>query len=103
MSDTGLNKVQYFSATTGQYIGQFGCNGKENGQFYSPRGMSTDGKGNILVADYSNNRVQVFKEDGTFVQVIQCDGNPTVVVVDNEGKIHVAIQKNQHHVQLLLS
>ena len=99
VSDTGLHRVQYFSATTGQYIGQFGCNGKENGQFSTPRGMSTDGKGNILVADYSNNRVQVFKEDGTFVQVIQCDGNPTDVAVDNEGKIHVTI-RNQHHVQI---
>ena len=99
MSDTGLNKVQYFSATTGQYIGQFGCNGKENGQFSSPRGMSTDGKGNILVADYSNNRVQVFKEDGTFVQDIKCDVHPNDVAVDNEGKIHIAIC-NQHHVQV---
>ena len=99
VSDNSLLRIQYFSATTGQYIGQFGCNGKENGQFSSPRGMSTDGKGNILVADYSNNRVQVFKEDGTFVQVVQCDGNPNDVAVDNEGKIHVAIY-NQHHVQV---
>ena len=99
VSDNNLHRVQYFSATTGQYIHQFGCNGKENGQFSSPRGMSTDGKGNILVADYGNNRVQVFKEDGTFVQVIQCDGNPTDVAVDNEGKIHVTIH-NQNHVQV---
>ena len=88
-----------FSITTGQYIGQFGCNGKGNGQFSCPCGMSTNGKGNILVADCSNNRVQVFKEDGTFVQVIQCDGNPSDVAVDNEGKIHVTI-RNQHHVQV---
>ena len=99
MSDNNLHCVQYFSATTGQYIGQFGCNGKGNGQFSSPHGMSTDGKGNILVADFSNSRVQVFKEDGTFVQVIQCDGNPSDVAVDNEGKIHVTIH-NQNHVQV---
>ena len=99
VSDHKLHRVQYFSATTGQYIGQFGSNGNGNGQFSSPRGMSTDGKGNILVADYSNKRVQVFKEDGKFVQVIQCDGNATDVAVDDEGKIHVTIQ-NQHHVQV---
>ena len=99
VSDNSLHCVQYFSATTGQYIGQFGCNGKENGQFSNPYGMSTDGKGNILVADYSNNRVQVFKEDDTFVQVIQCDGKPSDVAVDNEGKIHVIVL-NQHHVQV---
>uniref|UniRef100_A0A1X7TRQ6 B box-type domain-containing protein n=1 Tax=Amphimedon queenslandica TaxID=400682 RepID=A0A1X7TRQ6_AMPQE len=74
VSDDNLNRVQYFSATTGQYIGQFGT-------------------------DYGNKKVQVFKEDGTFVQVIQCDGSATDVAVDNEGKIHVTIW-NQHHVQV---
>ncbi|XP_011409336.1 PREDICTED: protein lin-41-like, partial [Amphimedon queenslandica] len=99
VSDLNLHRVQYFSATTGQYIGQFGSDGNGNGQFSSPRGVSTDGKGNILVAEYSNKRVQVFKEDGTFVQVIQCDGKASDVVVDNEGKIHVTI-RDQHHVQV---
>ncbi|XP_011407584.2 PREDICTED: E3 ubiquitin-protein ligase TRIM71-like [Amphimedon queenslandica] len=79
VSDHYLNLVQYFSATTGQYIGQFGSEGNGNGQFSSPRGMSTDGKGNILVADYNNKRVQVIKEDGTFLQPIQCDGTASDV------------------------
>ena len=99
VSDYNLNRVQYFSATTGQYIGQFGSEGKGNGQFSGPEGMSTDGKGNILVADYRNKRVQMFKEDGTFVQVIQCDGKASDVAVDNEGKIHVTIW-NQHCVRV---
>ena len=99
VSDDNLRRVQYFSATTGQYIGQFGSNGNGNGQFSRPFGMSTDGKGNILVADFNNKRVQVFKEDGTFVQVIHCDGTATDVAVDNEGKIHVTIH-NQNRVQV---
>ena len=99
VSDSSRNCVQYFSATTGQYIGQFGSKGNGNGQFSGRHCMSTDGKGNILVADFNNNRVQVFKEDGTFVQVIQCDGKASDVAVDNEGKIHVTIQ-DQHHVQV---
>ena len=94
VSDHNLHRVQYFSATTGQYIGQFGSKGNENGQLWYPKGMSTDGKGNILVSEYRNKRVQVFKEDGTFVQIIQCDGNATDVAVDNEGKIYVATFKN---------
>ena len=90
VSDLNLHCVQYFSATTGQYIGQFGSKGNGNGQFSSPKGTSTDGKGNILVADFNNKRVQVFKEDGTFVQIIQCDGTAHDIAIDNEGKIHVA-------------
>ncbi|XP_011405114.1 PREDICTED: E3 ubiquitin-protein ligase TRIM71-like [Amphimedon queenslandica] len=96
VSDNILHRVQYFSATTGQYIGQFGSYGNRNGQFSNPCGMSTDGKGTILVADNSNKRVQVFKEDGTFVQVIQCDCTACDVAVDNEGKIHIATHKDNH-------
>ena len=99
VSDANLHRVQYFSATTGQYIGRFGSNGKGNGQF-DPHGMSTDGKGNILVADFSNKRVQVFKEDGTFVQVIQCDRQVFDVAVDNEGKIYVTFYNYLNHLQV---
>ena len=100
VSDDNLHCVQYFSATTGQYIGQFGSKGNGNKQFSCPHGMSTDGKGNILVADHNNKRVQVFKEDGTFVQVIQCDGTAFDVAVDNEGKIHITFYSNPNHVQV---
>ncbi|XP_011407401.1 PREDICTED: tripartite motif-containing protein 2-like [Amphimedon queenslandica] len=88
--DVNLHRVQYFSATTGQYIGQFGSEGNGNGQFSYPRGMSTDGKGNILVADDGNKRVQVFKEDGTFLQVIQCD------VFSPDGKTHLHTYNNPY-------
>ena len=99
VSDNNLHRVQYFSATTGGFIGKFGSNGNGEGQFSNPRGMATDGKGKILVGDYSNNRVQVFEEDGTFVQAIPCKGNASDVAVDNEGNIHVTIY-NQHFVQV---
>ena len=100
VSDANLHRVQYFSATTGQYIGRFGSNGKGNGQLSGPRGVSTDGKGNILVADFNNKRVQVFKEDGTFVQVIQCDRKVFDVAVDNEGKIYVTFYSYLNHIQV---
>ena len=99
VSDNSLHCVQYFSATTGGFIGKFGSNGNGEGQFSDPYGMATDGKGKILVADYSNSRVQVFEEDGTFVQAIPCKGYASDVAVDNEGNIHVTIL-NQNCVQV---
>ncbi|XP_019859673.1 PREDICTED: tripartite motif-containing protein 2-like [Amphimedon queenslandica] len=99
VSDNNLSCVQYFSATTGQYIDQFGSYGNKNREFSRPLGMSTDGKGNIFVADFNNKRVQVFKENSTFVQPIQCDGTASDVAVDNEGKIHFTIS-DQNHVQV---
>ena len=93
------NRVQYFSAITGKYIGQFGRSGNGEGEFSNPYGMATDGKGKILVADHSNSRVQVFEEDGTFVRVIPCNGTPVGVAVGNDGNIHVTIY-DQHYVQV---
>ena len=99
VSDNNLHRVQYFSAITGKYVGQFGRNGNGEGEFSNPYGMASDGKGKILVADHSSNRVQVFEEDGTFVRIIPCNGTPGGVAVDNDGNIHVTIF-NQHYVQV---
>ena len=59
-------------------------------------------KGHILVADFNNRHIQVFNMDGTFVQVIDCNGEyPTYVAVDNFGNIHVTYH-NQLIVQVFL-
>ena len=91
VTDSGLDRVQMFAASTGKYIGQFGgSRGEGHGQLSTPLGITYDGKGHILVADFNNRRVQVFNMDGTFVQVIDCNGqSPTDVAVDNVGNIHV--------------
>ena len=100
VTDYGLHRVQMFAASTGKYIGQFGSNGTGHGQFTYPHGITYDGKGHILVAEYNNRRVQVFNMDGTFVQVIDCNGQyPTDVAVDNIGNIHVT-NYSQHIVQV---
>ena len=100
VTDRELHRVQIFSGSTGKYIGQFGSNGAEHGQFNNPRGITYNGKGHILVADYYNRRVQVFNMDGTFLQVIDCNGQtPSDVAVDNVGNIHVTYH-SRHLVQV---
>jgi len=37
----------------------FGSAGEGNGQFGAPTGVAVDKNGNILVADWGNNRIQV--------------------------------------------
>ena len=92
--DSGNNRVQKFTIA-GEYIGQFG-----QGQLSGPWGITHNGKGQLLVADYNNQRVQIFNaNNGSLIQTISCGSyNPSDVAVDNEGNIHVTYY-NGHIVQ----
>src|SRR5579864_8526432 len=75
VADTGNNRIEFYSATTGKRLGMFGTFGSGNGQFNSPRDIAIDGSGNIYVADAGNSRVQKFNSVGSFVWASQ--GTPT--------------------------
>ncbi len=42
------------------YIGQFGVEGSDDGAFHYPNGVAADARARIYVADWNNNRVQVW-------------------------------------------
>ena len=50
--------------------GSFGSRGSGPGQFSRPDGISVDIKGNVVVADCYNNRIQVFDASGHFLSAI---------------------------------
>ena len=52
------------------FHGSFGSKGSEAGQFNTPSGISVDSKGNVLVADFNNNRIQVFDASGRYLSSI---------------------------------
>ena len=52
------------------FHGSFGSKGSETGKFNNPYGISVDSGGNVLVADFSNNRIQVFGASGRYLSSI---------------------------------
>jgi len=50
--------------------GSFGSEGSDPGQLKWPKGISVDTKGNVVVADYDTNRIQVFDASGHFLSAI---------------------------------
>jgi DNA-binding beta-propeller fold protein YncE len=46
---------------------QFGRSGTGEGEFNRPAGIDVDQEGMIYVADWMNNRLQVFGPDGSFI------------------------------------
>jgi tripartite motif-containing protein 71 len=83
--------------TGGLHSGQIG-----NGLFYAPTGLASDSKGNIYVADTTNNRIQVFSNNGTFITKWGTSGigdgqfhNPRWVAVnDKSGQIYLSDSGN---------
>lgn len=59
VADTQNNRVQKFTRE-GAFLTQWGSAGTGNGQFNQPAGVAVSGSGEIFVADFTNNRIQVF-------------------------------------------
>ena len=51
--------IKVFDLEDGSMKFSFGSAGEGNGQFGAPTGVAVDKNGNILVADWGNNRIQV--------------------------------------------
>jgi DNA-binding beta-propeller fold protein YncE len=79
-----------------------GGKGMGKGQFDFPRGIAADTKGNVLVADTNNGRIQKFSSDGMFSSVIGEMGQgpgefrePCGIAIDSGGNIYVADTSNR--------
>jgi DNA-binding beta-propeller fold protein YncE len=76
---------------------QGGGAGNGPGEFNSPTGVAVDESGNVYVADFGNDRIQIFDDDGEFAAAFNADvagdgqlDGPADVAVDELGNIFVA-------------
>jgi len=84
----------------------FGSFGSENGQLNYPYGMTIDSKGNILICDSFNNRIQIFDSNGKFISTFGSEGNgngqflfPVGITISSKGNIIVSDYDN-HRIQI---
>ncbi len=59
-------RISKFSAD-GTFIGSWGRPGSARGELRIPHGLAFDAEGRLYVADRGNHRVQIFAQDGTYV------------------------------------
>jgi sugar lactone lactonase YvrE len=55
-------------APDGTYIKEWGRKGSAPGEFDTPHGLAIDSRGRLFVADRGNNRLQIFDQDGKFLE-----------------------------------
>jgi len=63
----GNSRMVKFSKT-GKFLMTWGKKGKGEGEFNLPHAVRLDSDGLVYVGDRENRRVQIFKQDGTFVR-----------------------------------
>ena len=64
VGEQGGNRIQKMTKE-GEFLSKFGSKGTQNGQLRQPWGCTIDKQGKVYIAEWSNNRVQVFNPDGT--------------------------------------
>ena len=73
----------------GEYVWEFGELGSGPGQFDLIHGLAVGRGGRIHVADRSNNRIQVFTEDGEFIEEWPDVTDPVGVYIDENESVWV--------------
>jgi len=118
VADTFNDRIQVFTRTgvdTYAHDLTFGSSGSGPGQFNAVADVSVDSFGNIIAADFFNNRIQLFDKDGNFIDEIGTSGssigapgsvttdfsNPIGVDFDDSNRIFVAQQGGNLRVQIL--
>ncbi|MBM3843911.1 MAG: hypothetical protein FJ397_11740 [Verrucomicrobia bacterium] len=82
-------RIVRFSAD-GRFLQAWGRAGSDRGEFFTPHAMAFDPAGNLVVADRGNNRLQIFRPDGTWVGESRLFGRPSALAFDSAGRIYVA-------------
>ena len=66
--DAGSNMRIVKYTKDGKFIKTWGKPGSAPGEFNVPHGIAFDSKGRLFVADRANNRLQIFDQDGKFLE-----------------------------------
>jgi len=87
--DDTNNRVVKFSSD-GTFVKAWGRAGYAPGEFRTLHAIAIDSRGRLFVADRSNNRIQLFDQDGNVLAIWTQFGRPSGISFDQRGRIYVA-------------
>ena len=68
----------------GKFLMSFGHHGSGQGEFDVTHGLAMDSAGRLYVADRSNNRIQIFDQNGKFIAEWKQFGRPSGIYIRND-------------------
>ena len=82
-------RVSKWSAD-GKFIKTWGRTGSAPGEFSTPHVIAMDSRGRLFVGDRNNNRIQIFDQEGNFLDLWYQFGRPSGIVITPDDRIYVA-------------
>ena len=73
---------------TGKFIRRWGQLGTGPGEFNVPHSIAMDSQGRVFVADTGNNRIQIFDQDGKFIDQWKQFGKPNGIFIDKNDVLY---------------
>lgn len=94
LTDQDENKIHIFESKTGKIISSQSTKGSQDGQVKNPKDVAIDSDGNLYVADYGNNRINIYSYQGISIGSIKSPGegvliNPTKIVIDGNNNLFI--------------
>lgn len=74
----------------GKFIKTWGKRGSAAGEFDTPHGLAFDSRGRLFVADRGNNRLQIFDQEGRFLEEWKQFSRPSGIYIDKYDVLYVA-------------
>jgi sugar lactone lactonase YvrE len=73
----------------GKFLKMWGKRGSGPGEFETPHALAFDSKGRLFVGDRSNNRIQIFDQNGKFLDQWKQFSRPSGIYIDKNDVIYV--------------
>jgi streptogramin lyase len=79
----------------GKLIKTWGHKGSGNGELDIPHALAMDSRGRLFVADRGNNRIQIFDQDGNYLDQWAQFSRPSGLYIDKNDVIYVADSESE--------
>lgn len=86
----GLNNRVVHFAPDGRFVAEWGMKGSGPGQISEPHTIAMDSRGRLFVGDRENNRIQIFDQQGRYLDEWRQFGRPSGIAITRDDTIYVA-------------
>jgi sugar lactone lactonase YvrE len=86
--DTNARIVKF--TKDGKFVKSWGTRGAGPGELDTPHAIAIDSRGRVFVADRNNNRIQIFDQEGKYLEEWRQFSRPSGIYIDKNDVIYVA-------------